>query len=199
MGASATWPAAGSRPPAKTRLQAGLALLVAVSLVGAFVGYRWWTTRPICLELGEYHDNIPLALSPDGATIATIWSADLRFWDAASGRLGASWAYPYAVNNYFNVDGAFSHDGRTLAVVWIAQHPPGTETLSIDLIDVASGRSRVSIPALSGRLTGNVASCGPVAAMLIIVNTDRQTTHGPIELNRSIEDTPSGAMVLRSP
>jgi WD40 repeat protein len=84
--------------------------------------------------------------------------------DVARGRLGACWACPYPLNNHLGVDGAFSPDGRTFAVAWIAQHPPGTETLSIDLIDVESGRSRVSIPALSGNLTGNVATCGPVFA-----------------------------------
>ncbi len=164
MRTTAAWSAMGSQAPAKICLWAGIALLVAFTLIGAIVGYRWWTSWPIRLELGEYHDSIPLAFSPDGATIATMGfrSPGLRFWDAARGRPGASWAYPCAVNyNYIDIDSAFSPDGRTFAAVWIAQHPPGTETLSIDLIDVASGRSRASIPALSGSLTGNIASCGP--------------------------------------
>jgi len=140
-------------------------VLVAVALIGTILGYRWWTTWPVRLEFGDEHGGIPLAFSPDGATLATkgFRSAGLRFWDAARGRLRASWAYPHPVK-YDDVDGAFSPDGRTFAAVWIAQHPPGTETLSIDLIDVASGQSRVSIPALSGRPTGNIASCGPAFA-----------------------------------
>jgi hypothetical protein len=165
MRTTAAWSAMGSQAPAKIRLRAGIALLVAFALIGAIVGYRWWTTWPIRLELGEYHDSIPLVFSPDGATIATMGfrSTGLRFWDAARGRLRASWTYPHDVN-YIDIDSAFSPDGRTFAAVWIAQHPPGTETLSIDLIDVASGHSRVSIPALSGSLTGNIAKCGPVFA-----------------------------------
>jgi WD40 repeat protein len=165
MRAPATMSAVGSRATARSRRRAGLALLVGVTLIGTILGYRWWTNWPVRLELGEDHGHIPVAFSPDGATLATMGfrSAGLRFWDAARGRLRASWTYPHAVKNHA-VDGAFSPDGRTFAAVWIAQHPPGTETLSIDLIDVSSGRSRVSIPALSGRLTGNIASCGPVFA-----------------------------------
>ena len=79
------------------------------------------------------NDGIPVARSP--------------IWDAARGRPGAGWAYPCTVNyNDIDIDSAFSPDGRTFAAVWVAKHPPGNETLSIDLIDVASGRSRASIP-----------------------------------------------------
>ncbi len=154
-----------ARAMAKGRRRSGLALLVPLSLIGAILGYQWWRTWPVRLEFREHNGSMPLAFSPDGRTLATMefQSAGLRFWDAAHGRLRASWTYPHPVR-YDHVDGAFSPDGRTFAAVWIAQHPPGTETLSIDVIDVASGRSLVSIPALFARLTGNIASCGPVFA-----------------------------------
>jgi hypothetical protein len=105
MGTWATWPATGPRPPAKSRLRAGLALLLAVFLIGSVLGYRWWTTWQIHLEFVEDHHNLPLAFSPDGATLATSWFAGLRFLDVARGRLGACWACPYPVNNHLGVDG----------------------------------------------------------------------------------------------
>ena len=82
MQTPAAWSAMGSRATAKGRRQAGLLLLVAVTLIGTIWGYRWSITWPIRLELGEYHDSIPPAFSPDGATIATTGFrlAGVQFW-----------------------------------------------------------------------------------------------------------------------
>jgi WD40 repeat protein len=133
------------------RQRVALILLAASVYVGAALGYRWWTTWPVRAVFREAGEAWPLAFSPDGSLLATtgLRAPGITFRDVASGRPRATWAYPHPAERVAS-RGAFTPDGRTFVAVWAAHLPSETCVASIDLIDVASGRSRATIPARYG-------------------------------------------------
>src|SRR4051812_17054606 len=71
-----------------------LGLFAAVGLLGA----AWWSLRvmdwPARVVLQAPGDALPLAFSPDGATIVTRNSEGLTLWETAGGRKRATWSIP---------------------------------------------------------------------------------------------------------
>ena len=75
------------------------------------------------------------------------WQEGITVWDLAAGQVRATWPPPAGGNV---VAGRFAPDGRTFAAHWIGQDAQRMPTFGFDLIDVASGRVRATIPARPG-------------------------------------------------
>jgi WD40 repeat protein len=130
----------------RSRLRLGAAAVLV--LIGAGLGYRWWTDWPVQVALDLPGQYWPLAFSPDGATLLTTGSdEDITVWDMASGRKQATWARPPGSGF---VDGAFAPDGRTFAALWFDGSSPPGGTFGMDLIDTATGRVRARVPTTDG-------------------------------------------------
>jgi hypothetical protein len=130
------------------RRRVGIVLLALVVLIWAGLVYREWTTWPVRVALRQPGDSRPLAFSPDGRTLATAGSqTGITVWDLAEGRVRAIW--PVSTAGHV-VAGQFAPDGRTYAVRWLAQDAKRMPDFGFDLLDVATGRVRATIPSRPG-------------------------------------------------
>jgi WD40 repeat protein len=89
-------------------------------------------------------DTWPLAFAPDGAVLATSTSTAITLWDTASGRARATWTDSGNPVRVIGLIGHFSPGGREFA---INAFEPATQSTSIQLWDVASGRVRTTLAA----------------------------------------------------
>ena len=168
MRASAIRQAAGAAIGRKFRVTirrrwVGLGLLAAIIASGGWWLNHWWTSWPARVVLQtqgmSWEDDgkqaragrlpgvsWPEAFSPDGTLLAISEPGSLTLWDSAVGRKRATWAIPDGRRAYL---GAFSPDGQTFgALSWGG----GGQSLVLDLIDVASGHVRASLPTSGGGL-----------------------------------------------
>lgn len=160
----AVWATVGRRCwPTSRRRWFGLGLLVALIFAGGWWLHRWWTARPIRAVLPTggltWHEadrqagagrpvaiSWPEAFSPDGTMLVISEPRGLTLWDAVDGQKRATWEIPKGRRAY---QGAFSPDGRTFAAL---SSGGGRQSLMLDLIDVATGHVRVSLPLSGGGL-----------------------------------------------
>jgi WD40 repeat protein len=96
-----------------------------------------WTPR---LVVRSEKNVFPLALSADGRLFATVGTDGITLCDGMTGRSRAVWQLPEGRSAMM---GAFSIDGRTFAALSSRGYP---RAVVIDLIDVASGRIKASVP-----------------------------------------------------
>jgi WD40 repeat protein len=124
--------------------------LIGVLLATAVMAALWlpslresdWATRAVLRTPG---DTWPVVFSSDGRTFATWSGESVTLWDVASGRETANWK---VAEGQHAAVGAFSPDGRTFASLHAALSGP----ITVDLIDVETGRTRVSLPTQHSRI-----------------------------------------------
>jgi WD40 repeat protein len=143
----AAWTAVGRRwRGISRRRRAALGLLAALALAGTYGLSLWWTDWPARRVIRDPQGYLPLAFSPDGATLAATGFEDggITLWDTARGTKRAFWGETKPMKQ-FGVLGAFAPDGRTFVAAWFPRSDPSA-SWSIDLIDVTTGRVRATIP-----------------------------------------------------
>lgn len=119
----------------------GLALAAILAGVGV-IAYDWWTEWPARAILVGSGEDIPLAFSPDGRSLVTGGRRGFHLWDTASARKLSTWKRPGGRETFH---AEITPDGKTF--VSTSFDPTlRPSPLYIDLIDVASGELRVSIP-----------------------------------------------------
>ena len=124
----------------RPRTRAALALLAVATLIGGWSFLRGlvdpWPARVI---LKAPLDTWPLAFSPDGRAFLTSGEGGITAWDVADGRKREPWAIQ---GDRIAIIGEFSPDGRTFAAATTSKD----RTISIHLIDAATGRTRARWP-----------------------------------------------------
>jgi WD40 repeat protein len=138
-------PAAFCQRLPSSRRRAVLSLLALTALLAMlWLAYRFWAEWPTKAILRTPGNTWFLAFSPDSRTIATSNADGITVWDAEGGRQRATWdgLKGQFVGSGVFVSGVFSPDGRTFAAALSAYPRP----LTIALIDVDSGRLKVSLP-----------------------------------------------------
>jgi WD40 repeat protein len=170
------------------RRRVGLGLLAALLLVGGGWAYRWWNDWPVRALLPGPGFTWVLAFAPDGKSIATTKreAEGIILWDAADGRRRAEWEVPGRRNV---CAGAFAADGRTFAAVSYLRGQ--AQPLMLHLIDVASGRTRSTIPATQGGIFG--------LAVLGDGRTVRLIAVGPGAVEVVDADADSGRLISSRP
>jgi WD40 repeat protein len=125
----------------RPRARVGLILLAVAALLGGWsLLWSFHDPWPARATLRTPVNTWPLAFSPDGRTFLTSGGEGITRWDVATGRKeGKPWTLGA---DQSAIGGEFSPDGRTFASVGYS----GPKTLSIHLIDAATGRFRASLP-----------------------------------------------------
>jgi WD40 repeat protein len=118
-----------------------------------------------------------VAYSPDGARIATIGDAEIRIWDARSGRLRASWcAFPGS-----GCAIAYSPGGARIAAV---------STGTAGVWEAATGRVLAAWPVVSGGTTFSGIAFSPDGQELAVAGEFRVRT---FRLPATARDIPGGS------
>jgi hypothetical protein len=139
--------AMGRRCSAPSRRQwVKFRLLVASVIVGGGWFFYWWTDWPVRILTRTRPEPYPLAFSPDGKTVVIVEPGGLTLWDVTTGQKRASWTASEDRRFY---EGVFAPDGQTFAR--FPRDDGSGRPLVIDLIDVASGVVRASIPSPGGQ------------------------------------------------
>ena len=111
-------------------------------------GTSWEESPGSSHSNGSVGVSWPEAFSPDGAELVISEPESVSLWDAGAGRKRATWTMPGGRRVY---EGIFCRDGRTFgALTWGGPGQP----LMIDLVDVATGQVRASLPTPCDGLVG---------------------------------------------
>ena len=123
--------------------------LAMAGMAGLWVPSFWETEWPTKAVLRTPRDTWLLDFSPDSRTLATWGGEGITLWDVATGRERTTWK---RADGQTAAMGVFAPDGRTFASLHSAYPGP----ITIDLIDVETGRSRASLPTQHSRIYGLV-------------------------------------------